>query len=87
MQPDRILTKPFVLTMLAEFALCMSVGMLLAVVPVDAWYDREQHPDGHAERELRQHRQHERLRQDAVRLHRPIQAQRPRLAGLIEHPR
>ena len=36
MQPDRILTKPFVLTMLAEFALCMSVGMLLAVVPVYA---------------------------------------------------
>ena len=33
MQPDRILTTPFVLTMLAEFALCMSVGMLLAVVP------------------------------------------------------
>ena len=28
MQVDRILTKPFVLTMLAEFALCMSVGML-----------------------------------------------------------
>jgi MFS family permease len=36
MQPDRVLTKPFVLTMLAEFALCMSVGMLLAVVPVYA---------------------------------------------------
>ena len=36
MQVDRILTKPFVLTMLAEFALCMSVGMLLAVVPVYA---------------------------------------------------
>jgi len=36
MQPDRILTKPFVLTMLSEFALCMSVGMLLAVVPVYA---------------------------------------------------
>ena len=36
MQTDRILTKPFVLTMLAEFALCMSVGMLLAVVPVYA---------------------------------------------------
>lgn len=36
MQPDRIVTKPFVLTMLAEFALCMSVGMLLAVVPVYA---------------------------------------------------
>ena len=36
MQQDRVLTKPFVLTMLAEFALCMSVGMLLAVVPVFA---------------------------------------------------
>ena len=36
MQPDRLLTKPFVLTMLAEFGLCMSVGMLLAIVPVYA---------------------------------------------------
>jgi MFS family permease len=36
MQPDRVLTKPFVLTMLAEFALCTSIGMLLAVVPVYA---------------------------------------------------
>ncbi len=36
MQPERILTKPFVLTMLAEFALCSSVGMLLAVIPVYA---------------------------------------------------
>jgi len=36
MQRDRILTRPFVLTMFAEFALCMSVGMLLAVVPVYA---------------------------------------------------
>jgi MFS family permease len=36
MQPDRVLTKPFVLTMLAELALCVSVGMLLAVVPVFA---------------------------------------------------
>lgn len=36
MQPDRILTKPFVLVMLVEFALCLSVGMLLAVVPVYA---------------------------------------------------
>jgi MFS family permease len=35
-QPDRILTRPFVLTMLAEFALCMSIGALLAVVPVYA---------------------------------------------------
>jgi MFS family permease len=33
---DRILTRPFVLTMLAELALCMSIGMLLAVVPVFA---------------------------------------------------
>ncbi len=39
MQPDRLLTKPFVLTMLAEFALCMSIGMLLAVVPVYAHDD------------------------------------------------
>jgi MFS family permease len=36
MQQDRVLTRPFVLTMLAEFALCMSIGMLLAVVPVYA---------------------------------------------------
>jgi MFS family permease len=36
MQSDRVLTKPFVLTMLAEFALCTSIGMLLAVVPVYA---------------------------------------------------
>lgn len=36
MQPERVLTKPFVLTMLAEFALCTSIGMLLAVVPVYA---------------------------------------------------
>jgi MFS family permease len=35
-QQSRVLTKPFVLTMLAEFALCMSVGMLLAIVPVYA---------------------------------------------------
>lgn len=33
---DRVLTKPFVLTMLTEFALCTSIGMLLAVVPVYA---------------------------------------------------
>jgi MFS family permease len=33
---DRVLTRPFVLTMLVEFALCTSVGMLLAVVPVYA---------------------------------------------------
>ena len=36
MQTDRLLTKPFLLTMLAEFALCLSIGMLLAVVPVYA---------------------------------------------------
>jgi MFS family permease len=36
MQSDRVLTRPFVLTMLTEFALCMSIGMLLAVVPVYA---------------------------------------------------
>jgi MFS family permease len=36
MQQDRVLTRPFVLTMLAEFGLCLSVGMLLAVVPVYA---------------------------------------------------
>jgi MFS family permease len=36
MQPDRVVTKAFVLTMLAEFALCTSVGMLLAIVPVYA---------------------------------------------------
>ena len=33
---DRVLTKPFVLTMLAEFFLCTSIGMLLAIVPVYA---------------------------------------------------
>ena len=36
MQSNRVVTKPFVLTTLTEFALCMSVGMLLAVVPVYA---------------------------------------------------
>jgi len=36
MQSGRLLTRPFVLTMLTEFALCLSVGMLLAVVPVYA---------------------------------------------------
>jgi MFS family permease len=35
-QPDRVLTRPFVLTVFTEFALCMSLGMLLAVVPVYA---------------------------------------------------
>ena len=33
---DRVLSRPFVLTMLTEFALCTSIGMLLAVVPVYA---------------------------------------------------
>ena len=36
MQPDRVLTKPFVLTVVTEFALCLSIGMLLAVIPVYA---------------------------------------------------
>jgi MFS family permease len=36
MQSDRVVTKPFVLALLSEFALCMSVGALLAVVPVYA---------------------------------------------------
>ncbi len=36
MQQDRVLSGPFVLTMLTEFALCTSIGMLLAVVPVYA---------------------------------------------------
>jgi MFS family permease len=35
-QPDRILTRPFVLTVVTEFALCLSLGMLLAVIPVYA---------------------------------------------------
>jgi MFS family permease len=35
-QPDRILTKPFVLVVLAEFAMCMSIGMLLVILPVFA---------------------------------------------------
>ena len=36
MQPDRILTRPFVLTVVVEFGVCMSIGMLLAVIPVYA---------------------------------------------------
>jgi MFS family permease len=36
MELDRVLTRPFVLTVFTEFALCMSLGMLLAVVPVYA---------------------------------------------------
>jgi MFS family permease len=33
---DRVLTKPFVLTVVTEFAMCLSIGMLLAVIPVYA---------------------------------------------------
>jgi MFS family permease len=33
---DRLFTRPFVLAMFAELALCMSIGALLAVVPVYA---------------------------------------------------
>jgi len=36
MQPERILTKPFVLAVLAELAMCMSIGMLLVILPVYA---------------------------------------------------
>ncbi len=36
MQADRVLTKPFVLAVLSEFALCMSIGMLLVILPVYA---------------------------------------------------
>ena len=36
MEPDRVLTRPFVLTVLAEFAMCMSIGMLLVILPVYA---------------------------------------------------
>ena len=36
MQSDRVLTKPFVLAVLAELALCMSIGMLLVILPVYA---------------------------------------------------
>ncbi|MGH3066528.1 MAG: MFS transporter [Gaiellaceae bacterium] len=35
-QPDRVLTRPFVLAVLAELAMCMSIGMLLAILPVYA---------------------------------------------------
>jgi MFS family permease len=35
-EPDRVLTKPFVLAVLAEFAMCMSIGMLLVILPVYA---------------------------------------------------
>ena len=36
MPVERVLTKPFVLAVLAEFALCMSIGMLLVILPVYA---------------------------------------------------
>ncbi len=36
MQPDRVLTKPFLLTVVAEFLTCMSIGMLLVILPVYA---------------------------------------------------
>lgn len=36
MERDRVLTKPFVLAVLAEFAMCMSIGMLLVILPVYA---------------------------------------------------
>jgi MFS family permease len=35
-QPDRVLTKPFALAVLAEFAMCMSIGMLIVILPVFA---------------------------------------------------
>ena len=34
MAPDRVLTRPFILTVLAEFSMCMSIGMLLVILPV-----------------------------------------------------
>ena len=34
--PDRLLTRPFVLVVLAELALCMSIGMLIVIIPVYA---------------------------------------------------
>jgi MFS family permease len=33
---DRLLTRPFLLAVVTEFALCLSIGMLLAVIPVYA---------------------------------------------------
>jgi MFS family permease len=36
MQSDHVLTRPFVLAVLAELAMCMSVGMLLVILPVYA---------------------------------------------------
>jgi MFS family permease len=35
-EPDRVLTRPVVLAVLAEFAMCMSIGMLLVILPVYA---------------------------------------------------
>jgi len=35
-QHDRVLTKPFVLAVLAELAMCISIGMLLVILPVYA---------------------------------------------------
>ena len=34
--PDRVLTRPFLLAVLAEFSVCLSIGMLLAILPVYA---------------------------------------------------
>jgi MFS family permease len=36
MDPDRLLTRPFVLTVVAEFGVFMTIGMLLPIVPVYA---------------------------------------------------
>ncbi len=49
------------------------------VVREDRQHDDE-HPDRHAHRQLGEHGEHERLRQDAVGLHPPIQADAVRLA-------
>jgi MFS family permease len=35
-QPERLLTRPFALAVLAELAMCMSIGMLLVILPVYA---------------------------------------------------
>ena len=48
---------------------------------------REQHPDRQAQRELGDDGEDEGLRQDAIRLHRPIQAERPCPDGLLEAAR
>ena len=49
------------------------------VVGIDG-HDREQHADGRAQGELRQHREHEGLREEALGLHRAIQADRIEIA-------